>query len=111
MGVPAQRRRLAAAASAQVEDLAEIFKLLADPTRLRVLTALVEAESGEMCVHELCARLKMTQPAVSHQLRILRTARLVRGRRDGRETHYFLDDEHVLTLISKGLEHVRHDDA
>jgi DNA-binding transcriptional ArsR family regulator len=102
-------RRVAAAASAQIDDLAEIFRILADPTRLRLLTAL--AQEGEMCVHELCVAVGMSQPAVSHQLRTLRTARLVRGRRDGRETHYRLDDHHVLVLLSEGLTHVGHVDA
>jgi DNA-binding transcriptional ArsR family regulator len=56
-------------------------------------------------VHELCARVQMSQTAVSHQLRTLRQARLVRGRRDGREIFYTLDDEHVLVLLSAALEH------
>jgi DNA-binding transcriptional ArsR family regulator len=100
------RKRIVAAASAQVDDLAEIFRTLADPTRLRLLTAL--AEGGEMCVHELCARVAMSQPAVSHQLRTLRTARLVRPRRAGREIFYSLDDEHVLKLLQEGLTHAGH---
>lgn len=99
-------RRVAAAASAEVEDLAELFKCLADPTRLRILAAL--AENDSMCVHELCAALGMSQPAVSHQLRTLRASRLVRGRRAGREIHYTIDDEHVLAVLSEGLTHVRH---
>jgi DNA-binding transcriptional ArsR family regulator len=100
-----QFRKLAAAAEEQVEDLAEIFKILADPTRLKILAALADERS--LCVHELCERLGMSQPAVSHQLRTLRAARLVRGQRAGREIHYALDDEHVLRLISEGLKHVR----
>ncbi len=97
-------RRVAAAASGQVEDLAELFKSLGDPTRLRILVAL--AEHGSMCVHELCEWLGMSQPAVSHQLRTLRAARLVRGTRSGREIHYAIDDEHVLAVLSEGLNHV-----
>jgi ArsR family transcriptional regulator len=97
-------RRVGAAASAQVDDLAEIFKVLADPTRLRILGAL--AEHGSMCVHELTTWLGMRQPAVSHQLRMLRGARLVRGTRDGREVHYAIDDAHVMALLSEGLKHV-----
>lgn len=103
---PVLHRKLAAAASAQVDDLAAIFKLLGDPTRLRILASL--AEHGSLCVHELTAELGVRQPAVSQQLRMLRAARLVRGRRDGREIHYTLDDEHVLGLLSEGLKHVRH---
>ena len=100
-----QFRRVAAAAEEQVEDLAEIFRVLADPTRLKILAALTDERS--LCVHELCDRLAMSQPAVSHQLRTLRAARLVRGQRAGREIHYSLDDEHVVRLISEGLKHVR----
>ncbi|MBI4508067.1 MAG: helix-turn-helix transcriptional regulator [Deltaproteobacteria bacterium] len=107
MSVPAaQRRRLVTAATNQVEDLAEIFKNLADASRLRILTTLVEAR--EMCVHEICAKVKMSQPAVSHQLRVLRNARLVRTRRAGREIFYSLDDDHVLGLLSEGLRHTGH---
>jgi len=89
----------------RLADLAEIFKLLGDPTRLRILSALV---AGERCVHELCARLGMSQPAVSHQLRVLRTARLVRARRAGREIFYTLDDAHVTVLLEEGLKHAGH---
>ena len=100
-----QFKKVAAAAEEQVEELAEIFKILADPTRLKILAALADERS--LCVHELCDRLGMSQPAVSHQLRTLRAARLVRGQRAGREVFYGLDDEHVLRLISEGLKHVR----
>src|SRR2546429_6569536 len=89
----------------QVGDLAAIFKTLSDPTRLRILAAL---GAGERCVGELCARLGMSQPAVSHQLRTLRAARLVKPRRAGREIFYSLDDAHVLTLIEEGLQHAGH---
>ena len=106
MAASASLRRIAAAASAQVDELAEIFKTLGDPTRLRILTTL--AEHGEMCVHELCVRVAMSQPAVSHQLRYMRVARLVRARRAGREIFYTLDDEHVMALVSEGLKHVGH---
>jgi DNA-binding transcriptional ArsR family regulator len=99
-------RKLAAAASAQVDALAAIFKLLGDPTRLRILASL--AEHGTLCVHELVAELGMRQPAISQQLRMLRAARLVRGVRAGREMHYSLDDDHVLGLLSEGLKHVKH---
>jgi len=89
----------------RVNDLAEIFKMLGDPTRLRILATLV---GGERCVHELCARLQMSQPAISHQLRILRGARLVRPRRAGREIFYTLDDAHVTVLLEEGLKHAGH---
>jgi ArsR family transcriptional regulator len=90
----------------QVDELAELFKNLADPTRLRILTALVER--GTLCVHDLCDRLGMSQTAVSHSLRVLRTARLVRSVRRGREMVYSLDDQHVLSVLSEGLKHVEH---
>jgi len=89
----------------RVHELAEIFKTLGDPTRLRILAAL---RAGERCVHDLCARLRMSQPAVSHQLRTLRAAGLVKPRRAGREIFYSLDDAHVLVLIEEGLQHAGH---
>jgi ArsR family transcriptional regulator, lead/cadmium/zinc/bismuth-responsive transcriptional repressor len=99
-------RRVLAAAAGQLEDLVGFFKALSDPTRLRIVLAL--ADEGEMCVHQLCAHIGLSQPAVSHQLAVLRGRRLVRGRRDGRETHYALDDEHVLGVLSAGLSHAGH---
>lgn len=89
-----------------LQDLAALFKALGDPTRVRILAALA---LRELCVCDLCAILDMSQSAVSHQLRLLRTARLVRFRRDGKNVFYSLDDEHVLALFAQGLEHVRHD--
>jgi len=98
--------RIGTLSRAQVDDLAEIFKVLSDPTRLRILAVLVQ--DGPLCVHQLCARVAMSQPAVSHQLRTLRAARLVRGQRLGREIEYRLDDDHVVRLILEGLHHVEH---
>ena len=89
----------------ELERLAEIFKTLSDPTRLKLLAVLGE---GEACVHELCARVQMSQPAVSHQLRLLRVARLVRGRRAGREVFYALDDRHVIELVAQARSHAGH---
>jgi DNA-binding transcriptional ArsR family regulator len=86
----------------QVLAVAEIFKTLSDPTRLRILSRLA---GGETCVHELCASLTMSQPAVSHQLRLLRVARLVRPRRAGREIFYSLDDGHVMSLVAAARAH------
>jgi len=104
--VATSRRRLVERATSQVDGLAEIFRILADPTRLRILVSL--AEGGELCVHEICERVPLSQPAVSHQLRTLRGARLVRSRRAGREVFYALDDEHVMKLLSEGLHHAGH---
>ncbi len=87
-------------------SLAGIYKALSDPTRLRIVSLLVEAE---LCVCDLAAALDMGQSAVSHQLRTLRDMRLVRWRRTGRQVFYTLDDEHVADLFRRGLEHVAHD--
>ena len=81
---------------------AEIFKLLADPNRLRLLHALAREE---MCVCDLSALVETSASAVSHQLRLLRTARLVKYRRAGKMVYYRLDDEHVGRLLQEGLRH------
>lgn len=87
-----------------LEGLTEIFRVLGDPTRLRILDAL---SRGELCVGDLAAQLGATESAVSHQLRLLRSSRIVRARRDGRMIFYTLDDTHVLTLFEQGLRHVQ----
>jgi ArsR family transcriptional regulator len=94
--------RPAPLAAREALAVAEVFRSLADPTRLRILALLAE---GETCVHELCARLGMSQSAVSHQLRLLRVSHLVRPRRVGREIFYAIDDDHVGTLIREGRRH------
>jgi DNA-binding transcriptional ArsR family regulator len=85
--------------------LAEFFKALSDPSRVRIISALSETE---LCVHDLSAALGMSQSAVSHQLRYLRDLHLVRYRKEGRHVFYQLDDEHILELFTGGLEHMRH---
>jgi len=85
--------------------LAEFFGALADPTRVRILSALT---AGEMCVCDLAATLGMTQSAISHQLRTLRQLRLIKHRKAGRMVYYTLDDEHVSLLFQEGLDHVKH---
>jgi ArsR family transcriptional regulator, lead/cadmium/zinc/bismuth-responsive transcriptional repressor len=85
-----------------VERLAEIFKALGDPTRVRLLTALATAE---LCVCDLATLLGLTESAVSHQLRLLRSLRVVCARRDGRMVFYRLDDEHIVRLLAQGREH------
>ena len=90
--------------AAALEGLTEIFRVLGDPTRLRILDAL---SRGELCVGDLAGQLAVTESAVSHQLRLLRSARIVRARRDGRMIFYSLDDTHVLTLFEQGLRHVQ----
>jgi len=87
-----------------LDGLTEIFRVLGDPTRLRILDVL---SRGELCVGDLASQLRVTESAVSHQLRLLRSARIVRPRRDGRMIFYSLDDTHVLTLFEQGLRHVQ----
>jgi ArsR family transcriptional regulator, lead/cadmium/zinc/bismuth-responsive transcriptional repressor len=87
-----------------VTDLAETFRALADPTRVRILDAL---SHGELCVCDLAALVRMSESAVSHQLRLLRNLRLVRPRREGRMVFYALDDRHIITLFGQGLRHVQ----
>ena len=86
-----------------VGALADIFKVLGDPTRVRILDVL---SRGELCVCHLAELLGLTESAVSHQLRLLRNTRIVRSRRQGRLIYYSLDDKHVLTLFRQGLRHV-----
>jgi len=104
------KERVQAAITHLVDDptavrLAETFKALSDPTRVRIVSLLADAE---LCVCDLAAALQMSQSAVSHQLRTLRDLRLVRWRREGRQIFYALDDEHVSDLFRRGLEHVAH---
>lgn len=87
-------------------DLAELFRLLGDPQRVRLLFALVEA--GELCVCDLAACLGSPESNVSHSLRLLRTAGVVRNRRAGRMVHYSLDDAHVRLLLDLSREHLGH---
>ena len=84
-------------------DAADLFKLFGDSTRLGILWALSESE---MCVCDLCALLKMKQPAVSHQLKNLKQSRAVKARRDGKVIYYSLDDDHIRRLLNLGMEHV-----
>ena len=85
-------------------ELADLFKLFGDSTRMGILWALSESE---MCVCDLCALLKMKQPAVSHQLKNLKQSRIVKARRDGKIVYYSLDDEHIRELLNLGMEHIR----
>ena len=87
-----------------VSALADTFKVLGDGTRVRILDALSRAE---LCVCDLSSLLGLQESAVSHQLRLLRGARLVRARRDGRMVFYSLDDQHIVHLFEQGLEHVQ----
>lgn len=84
-------------------DLAELFKVFGDTTRIRILYVLFEAE---MCVCDIAQVLNMTQSAISHQLRVLKQARLVRNRREGKQIYYSLADDHVRTIIGQGMDHI-----
>ena len=84
-------------------DLTELFRIFADSTRVRILYVLFESE---MCVCDIAALLGMTQSAISHQLRALKNARLVKSRRDGKTVFYSLADEHVKAILDQGIEHV-----
>jgi DNA-binding transcriptional ArsR family regulator len=85
--------------------LADLFSALSDPTRLRIISVLLDSELN---VGDIAAQLTMTESAVSHQLRGLRQLRLVRGRKNGRQVYYALDDDHVAKLYRLGLEHIEH---
>ncbi|MBO5286787.1 MAG: helix-turn-helix transcriptional regulator [Clostridia bacterium] len=85
------------------ESLAQLYKLFADSSRVKILVALTQSE---MCVSEISEFLSITQSAVSHQLRILKASNLVKTRRDGKNIIYSLTDDHVRTIIDCGMEHI-----
>ena len=84
-------------------DLAELFKVFGDSTRIKILYSMFE---HELCVNDIAGLLNLSQSSVSHQLRILKTSKLVKFRREGKSIYYSLDDEHVRAIISMGMEHV-----
>ena len=84
-------------------DLAELFKIFGDTTRIRILYVLFESE---VCVCDIAEVLGMTQSAISHQLRLLKQAKLVRSRREGKTVYYALADDHVRTILGQGMDHV-----
>lgn len=88
----------------ELEALTGIFSIFADSTRIRVICAL---GGGELTVSEICAAVEMSQPAISHQMRILKNARVVKCRRSGRNSYYSLDDSHVAAILNMGVEHVK----
>ena len=87
----------------ELYDLAEIFKVFGDSTRIKILYVLFESE---MCVCDIAQLLNMNQSAISHQLKILKQSRLVKSRRDGKAVFYSLADSHVRTIINQGMEHI-----
>lgn len=88
----------------QLYDLAELFKVFGDSTRIKILYALFEAE---LCVCDIAQLLNLTQSAVSHQLRVLKNTRLVKPRREGKAVFYSLADDHVRRIIAQGMDHIR----
>ena len=89
-----------------LEKTAEVFKLFGDKTRIKILSALSE---GEMCVCCICDILGMSQSAVSHQLSVLKSARLIKSRREGKQMYYSLDDAHIGAILCTGISHVEED--
>ena len=88
-----------------VQKLSEVFKLLGDQTRIKIIYALSKCE---MCVCDITETVGMTQSAVSHQLKLMRSMKLVKFRKEGKSVYYTLDDDHILQLFNQGMEHVRH---
>lgn len=84
-------------------DVAELFKVFGDSTRVRIICALFESE---MCVCDIAAVLNMTQSAISHQLRVLKQARLVKYRRSGKTVYYSLADKHIQNIFDQAFEHI-----
>ena len=85
-------------------QLADLFKVFGDPTRLRILYTLSD---GELCVCDIASLLNMSQSAISHQLRFLKQARLVKSRKNGKTVYYALCDDHIQTILAQGIAHVQ----
>ena len=99
-----ERVRSALPPDEELYDLAELFKIFGDSTRVKILYALLE---GELCVCDLAKLMEVTQSAVSHQLRVLKNSKLVKFRREGKTIYYTLADDHVVRILSQGMEHIR----
>lgn len=84
-------------------DLAELFKVFGDTTRIKILYVLIE---NELCVNDIADQLNMTQSAISHQLRILKQSKLIKYRREGKSMFYSLADDHVRTILDQGITHI-----
>ena len=84
-------------------DLAELFKIFGDSTRVKILYALLESE---LCVCDIAKLMEVSQSAVSHQLRVLKGSKLVKFRREGKTLYYSLADDHVIRILSQGMEHI-----
>lgn len=90
----------------EIVSLADMFKLFADNTRLRIICSILNTE---LCVCDLCELLNLNQSTVSHQLGLLRNAKLVKYRKEGKQVYYSLQDEHIEKIISLSLEHMQHE--
>lgn len=99
-----ERAELAMPDEDELFDLAELFKVFGDSTRIRILSVL---SGEEVCVCDIAEALSMTDSAVSHQLKVLKSSKLVRARREGKSVFYSLADDHVKTIILQGLDHIR----
>ncbi len=88
-----------------IEKLGEFYKVFGDPTRLKILYVLGKME---LCVLDIAASLNMSQSAISHQLRLLKSSRLVKARREGKSMFYSLDDNHIKSILTEGLNHITH---
>lgn len=93
--------------NSEIYSLSEFYKILSDPTRLKIILTLLE---GEKCVQEISKITEMSQTAISYQLRILRVSRIVKFKRKGQFTYYSLDDEHVSQILTLTKEHLTHGD-
>ncbi len=87
----------------KIIDIAELFKIFGDSTRVKIINVLL---NGELCVSEIQNKLNVSQSAISHQLRILKDSKLVKYRKDGKEMYYFLADDHVEKIFKMGCEHI-----
>lgn len=90
-----------------IQDLSEMFKLFSDETRLRIICAILNTE---LCVCDLCELLNLSQSAVSHQLQLLRSSKLVKYRKEGKQVYYSLEDEHIESIIKMALAHITEGD-
>lgn len=88
------------------DDMAAFFKVLGDPTRMKIVNALIETD--ELCVCDIANVLEMTQSAISHQLRVLKQGKFVKGRRDGKVVYYAVDDYHIAEIFKTAQEHLNH---
>ena len=88
----------------EIVSLSDMFKLFSDNTRLRIICEIL---NNELCVCDLCERLNLTQSNVSHQLQLLRTSKLVKYRKEGKQVYYSLEDEHIEKIIKMALEHIK----